>query len=146
MRVVFVSVDQSLPSLLVPSGAEILVIPSWTSFLQSKGMIETFGPDFIVCGSQVLPQLPQNPNRQPTAYEEAEALKSKMSPRHRDILRLLHCGLQNREIAAQLGLSARTVKAYMSQLFVLFDVTNRTELVARVGDLRILEVPTARVA
>ncbi|MBV9401093.1 MAG: response regulator transcription factor [Bryobacterales bacterium] len=38
-------------------------------------------------------------------------------------------GLRNSEIAKAIGLRERTVKAYISQLFLIFDVTNRTELV-----------------
>lgn len=46
-----------------------------------------------------------------------------------DVLQLVCKGLRNAEIARQLGISERTVKGYISQLFLIFDVTNRTELV-----------------
>jgi DNA-binding NarL/FixJ family response regulator len=38
-------------------------------------------------------------------------------------------GLRNSEIGAHPGLSHRTIKWYVRQLFLIFDVTNRTELV-----------------
>ncbi len=42
---------------------------------------------------------------------------------------MLSKGLRNAEVGEQLNLSERTVKGYVSQLFLIFDVTNRTELV-----------------
>jgi DNA-binding CsgD family transcriptional regulator len=59
----------------------------------------------------------------------------RLNPRQGDVLFLLSKGLRNQEIAAQLSLSQRTVKYYVNQLFLIFDVTNRTELVGRwLGD------------
>jgi DNA-binding NarL/FixJ family response regulator len=48
---------------------------------------------------------------------------------HREILIYISKGLRNAEIGHQLNLTERTVKGYVSQLFLIFDVTNRTELV-----------------
>ena len=48
---------------------------------------------------------------------------------HQRILLYISKGLHNAEIARQLGLSERTVKGYVSELLLIFDVTNRTELV-----------------
>jgi DNA-binding NarL/FixJ family response regulator len=53
----------------------------------------------------------------------------RLNQRQRDVLFLLCKGLRNAEIAQQLKLSERTIKGYVSQLFLIFDVTNRTELV-----------------
>src|SRR5882672_3707413 len=55
--------------------------------------------------------------------------ESRLNQRQRDVLFLLCKGLRNAEIAQQLKLSERTIKWYVSQLFLIFDVTNRTELV-----------------
>lgn len=145
MRVVLLAVDSELSAKLVPPDTEVLVIPNIGSFQRSKTILQDFAPDYVICGPQVIPQMTHSleaarPLAAPAAArEEIQALRAKLNKRHRDILGLLHCGLQNREIAEQLGLSARTVKAYISQLFMIFDVSNRTELVARVDDLRILE-------
>jgi len=49
--------------------------------------------------------------------------------RQRNVLQLVTKGLRNSEIGEQLGISERSVKSYLSQLFLIFDVTNRTELV-----------------
>ncbi|MDX1983824.1 MAG: helix-turn-helix transcriptional regulator [Bryobacteraceae bacterium] len=144
MRVVLLAVEKELSSAVIPPGAEVLVIPTLTSFQRSRTILHDFAPDLVICNPLVLSQLAAaaESRQGPVAAssrEEAAALRSKLNKRHRDILGLLHCGLQNREIAGQLNLSARTVKAYISQLFMIFDVSNRTELVARVDDLRILD-------
>lgn len=53
----------------------------------------------------------------------------RLNDRLRGVLFLLCKGLRNAEIAQQLGLSERTIKSHVSQLLLIFDVTNRTELV-----------------
>jgi len=58
----------------------------------------------------------------------------RLNHRQRDVLCLVCKGLRNVEVGQQLGLSERTVKGYLSQLFLIFDVTNRTELAGLVGD------------
>ena len=57
----------------------------------------------------------------------------RLNGRQTEVLNLLCKGLRNREIARQLSLSTRTIKWYVSQLFLVFDVTNRTELVGLVS-------------
>jgi DNA-binding NarL/FixJ family response regulator len=52
-----------------------------------------------------------------------------LNSRQSEVLYLLCKGLRNAEIAGQLNLSERTVKWYINQLFEIFQVTNRTELV-----------------
>jgi DNA-binding CsgD family transcriptional regulator len=143
MRVVLIAVEKELAAAVAPPGAEVLVIPTLTSFQRSRAILHDFAPDLVICDPLVVAQLAAAADgRGPvsaSSREEASVLRTKLNKRHRDILSLLHCGLQNREIAMQLSLSARTVKAYISQLFMIFDVSNRTELVARVDDLRILD-------
>ena len=50
--------------------------------------------------------------------------------RQSDILVMVCQGKRNKDIAYHVGLSERTVKWYISQLFLIFGVSNRTELVA----------------
>jgi DNA-binding CsgD family transcriptional regulator len=53
----------------------------------------------------------------------------RLNAKQTEILELTCKGLRNSEIAEVVGLKERTVKGYMAQLFLIFDVTNRTELV-----------------
>lgn len=53
----------------------------------------------------------------------------RLSYRQTQVFQLTCRGLRNAEIAQQTGLSTRSVKAYLGQLFLIFEVSNRTELV-----------------
>ena len=62
-----------------------------------------------------------------------------LNDRQQEILVRLRQGKRNKEIANALGLSERTVKWYISQLFLIFGVSNRTELVATLAVSRAAE-------
>lgn len=51
-----------------------------------------------------------------------------LTPRQRQVLGLLGCGMENLKIAASLGISERAVKAHISGLLGKFAVGNRTGL------------------
>lgn len=53
------------------------------------------------------------------------------TPRELGVLRLVAEGLRNREIAAQLATSERTVKFHLGNLFGKLQVTSRTEMTAQ---------------
>ena len=55
------------------------------------------------------------------------------------VLAMLSKGLTNDELAKTLRLSSRTVKRILKSLFDHLEVTNRTELTGRVGELRLLD-------
>ena len=73
---------------------------------------------------------------------------SRLNVRQQDVLLLLMKGLRNAEIGDQLRLSERTIKSYVSQLFLIFDVSNRTELTgllaSSVADRDVAEPVTSR--
>jgi DNA-binding CsgD family transcriptional regulator len=52
-----------------------------------------------------------------------------LNPRQREVLLLIAKGFHNGEIGRHLGLSERSVKCCVSQLLLMFDASNRTELV-----------------
>ena len=54
---------------------------------------------------------------------------SRLTKRPLDVLFLLCKGFHNPEIASHVGLSTRIVKHCVSQLLLIYDVSNRTELV-----------------
>ena len=56
-------------------------------------------------------------------------LGNKLTARDVEILRLLTKGISNKDIAFRMGLSLRTVKGYLSDLFLKLNVASRTEAV-----------------
>lgn len=52
-----------------------------------------------------------------------------LSPREMDFLKLMARGLSNKQIAAELGLSIRTVQGHLRQIFKKLGVNSRTEAV-----------------
>jgi len=60
----------------------------------------------------------------------APAPIQRLNEKQREVLHLVSKGLRNSEVGHHLHLSERSIKGYVSQLFLIFDVTNRTELVA----------------
>jgi len=54
-----------------------------------------------------------------------------LTPRELDVLRLVAQGLGNKEIAAELALSAHTVKYHLASVLAKLGVRSRTEAVSR---------------
>ena len=52
-----------------------------------------------------------------------------LTPREREVLQLLAEGLPNREIAAQLSISIKTVESHRSNMMTKLEVKNKTELI-----------------
>jgi two-component system response regulator NreC len=71
---------------------------------------------------KVLDGYVRNTKRPKTSYD-------RLSPREREILKLLAEGLSVKEIAARLNLSVKTVDAHKTNLMKKIDVHDRTELV-----------------
>ena len=60
-----------------------------------------------------------------------------LSPRQQDVLAGLNRGLSTKSIARELALSEHTVKEYLSEIFRLLEVHNRTEAVIKASRLRL---------
>ena len=69
----------------------------------------------------------QNPPDSVPATDPGAYLR-RLSNRQTHVLFLVCKGFRNREIAEQLDLSVRIVKACVGELLLIFDVSNRTEL------------------
>lgn len=77
--------------------------------------------------------------RQPAAARELVDL-SQLSEREAQVARAVAAGKSNREIAAQLCISERTVKAHLGQVFAKLGVRDRVQLALRLAEA----VPAAR--
>ena len=60
-----------------------------------------------------------------------------LTPRQVEVLELLAKGLPNKSIAFELNMSERTVKAHVKAIMQRVGATNRTQIVARLGNARI---------
>lgn len=54
-----------------------------------------------------------------------------LSAREMQVVRLVAKGMSNKDIAVHLGLTVRTVKAHLSNIFVKLDVASRTEAILK---------------
>jgi len=70
------------------------------------------------------------------AAEKQALVSTKLSVREEQIVRLLLCGKQNREIARSLELSEKTVKSYMTNLMTKLRARNRLEVVIAAQKLK----------
>ena len=64
-----------------------------------------------------------------------------LTPRERDVLRLLTDGLTNRQIASRLRIGEATVKTYVSRLLLAFGVESRVLLAVRAIESGVLGPP-----
>jgi len=64
----------------------------------------------------------------------------RLTAREQEVLSLLAQGLSNSEIAARLGLSTRTVKGHLEELFAKLEIDSRTSAVTKALRLGILDV------
>jgi DNA-binding NarL/FixJ family response regulator len=62
-----------------------------------------------------------------------------LTPRERDLLRLLVEGLDNRTIAERLGIRYVTVRGHLRNLLLKLDAHSRLEAVARATELGLIE-------
>lgn len=73
-----------------------------------------------------------DPQLQQQAVKGAPARQGvSLSPRERELVKLVRQGLRNRDIAERLGITEGTVKAYLHSVFEKTGVVNRTELAIR---------------
>jgi two-component system, NarL family, nitrate/nitrite response regulator NarL len=61
-----------------------------------------------------------------------------LNSRQKDVLQLLCVGHRNSEIARKLQLSERSIKSYIGQMFLIFNVSNRTELALQASKVGIV--------
>ena len=66
----------------------------------------------------------------PPAAANSGVASAGLSPREVDVLRLLTAGRSNREIAAELFISTRTVERHIENLYRKLDIHSRADAIA----------------
>jgi len=73
--------------------------------------------------------------------QHANARRSTLTPREREVVKMIAQGNSAREIAAFLGLSVKTVKAHRFNLMRKLDIHNRAQLVTYAIQKKIVNIP-----
>ncbi|MBN1368286.1 MAG: response regulator transcription factor [Dehalococcoidales bacterium] len=96
-----------------------------------------FMANMVKFGEDLINNLRKDPTIQ--EIEDIDLLKlNKLNKRELEIIRLLVSGMTNKKIAEELGLSIRTIKAYLSTIFIKLGVSSRTEAISTVFMKKIL--------
>jgi two-component system NarL family sensor kinase len=78
--------------------------------------------------------------RQVSSQSQASPAVEPLTPREQEVLHLLAQGLQNKEIAAQLVISQRTVKFHVSSIMTKLGASNRIEVVRLAAQQGLIEL------
>ena len=73
--------------------------------------------------------------------QHANARRSTLTPREREVVKMIAQGNSAREIAAFLGLSVKTVEAHRFNLMRKLDIHNRAQLVTYAIQKKIVNIP-----
>lgn len=72
------------------------------------------------------------------ARAERQRVLATLTPRQREVLRLIARGADSRKIAEELGVAVNTVRGYTQELLEKLEVHSKLEAVARAGELGLL--------
>jgi ATP/maltotriose-dependent transcriptional regulator MalT len=111
-------------------GADLLAAEAWTeasAVHRSGGR----GPEASVAGRRAHASLDRCEGARTPALIPEVILAPSLTPRQREVARLVAMGLSNREVAGQLYVSLRTVENHLYQVYAKLDVSDRHGLTRR---------------
>ncbi len=105
-----------------------------------RGSVGGFGSTPCFSGTPVMPQQPFSDSEEEypapfpmdAATWQSVAKQLALSPQQTRIVELILCGLQDKDIAAELSLTIPTVRTYLSRIFDRTGVSDRLALVLHI--------------
>ncbi|MBV1936200.1 response regulator transcription factor [Streptomyces sp. BV286] len=111
-------------------GAGYLVEGDYCACMLSSAVVAaTVGHTYLSPTASVV--LREAARRMPDGAEATERVRSLLSPREREIMELLSTGLGAQDIGLRLGLSEKTVRNNLSNIYAKLDARGGTEAVLR---------------
>lgn len=105
-----------------------LAVPA---LLREVGLVVAHGGLWV--GPELMARLVGAARRGLDAGDDASTWPSVLSAREREVAQAVAAGMANKEIAAMLGITERTVKAHLSAIFEKLEVRDRLQLVLRMS-------------
>ena len=103
-----------------------------------KQIAATVSQGGLWIGESLMERLLVGISRVPVATNSAESeQKDTLTKREKDVALAIAVGASNKEVARQLGITERTVKAHVGVLFNKLKVTDRLQLALRVRELHL---------
>jgi DNA-binding NarL/FixJ family response regulator len=107
---------------------------AWASSEQLRGIAQVVGHGGYWLGPELVSRIVNVIGRKLPAVPEA--LPGVLTVREAEVARHVAAGLSNKEIAALLGLSVRTIKAHLSLIFDKLGVRDRLQLAVKLSGRR----------
>ena len=128
------------PSLSVKECRKILdVVQQGGVWLSSAGIPELVSKlrDFSTRTSDPTEQVPPLQVQSTESVQKDEGVLGSLTRREREVARLVSSGASNKDIARQLDISDRTVKAHLTAIFDKLQVQDRLQLALRISGNRL---------
>ena len=94
----------------------------------------------VAAGGSLLAPLATSAVLRHVRGEAVSTAQPSLTSREQQVIELLARGLGNKQIAAQLGITERTVKFHVSAVFTKLGATNRTEAVTKAAHAGLIEL------
>lgn len=125
-------------TVMLEAGAKGYCETDIDSVLLNKAVKGVLGGEIWV-PRNVIPQLVEDfvsltGRRKKHTGAKPKNLLERLTPRERQIVRIISTGASNKEIASQLSISEKTVKAHLTDIFRKFAVSDRVHLVLLVNE------------